>query len=110
MEAISVFIIYVKAGYFLSLIDSIAPLMDNISSVFWDIRYFIFVLILQLIAFASCFYLLGQNQLQFDNISEEELETIGVKYDTFIHSIWYVYYNYILGTKNYSSFDLGDAT
>ena len=110
LEAISVFIIYVKAGYFLSLIDSIAPLMDNIAQVFWDIRYFIFVLVLQLIAFASCFYLLGQNQLQFDNISEEELATVGVKYDTFIHSIWYVYYNYILGTKNYSSFDLGDAT
>ena len=30
-EAICIFLIYIKAGYFLSLIDSIAPLMDNIS-------------------------------------------------------------------------------
>ena len=32
-EAISVLLIYVKAGNFLSLIDSYAPLMDNISQV-----------------------------------------------------------------------------
>lgn len=33
LEAICILLIYIKAGYFLSLIDSIAPLMDNISQV-----------------------------------------------------------------------------
>ena len=37
LEAICVFFIYIKAGYFLSLIESIAPLMDNISQVFISI-------------------------------------------------------------------------
>ena len=59
MEAILIFIIYVKAGYFMSLIDSTAPLIDNISEVIFDIRYFIFILIIQIVAFASSFYIIG---------------------------------------------------
>ena len=61
LEAICIFLIYVKAGYFLSLIDATAPLIDNISQVILDIRYFILVLLIQMFAFSSCFYIIGQN-------------------------------------------------
>ena len=35
------------------------------------------------------------------------METIGIPYDTFGHSIWYVYLNYMMGGKFYRSFNLG---
>jgi hypothetical protein len=63
IEAILIFLIYVKASYFMSLIDATAPLIDMISEVIFDIRYFIFVLIVQVFAIASSFYIIGQNQL-----------------------------------------------
>jgi hypothetical protein len=59
LEAILIFLLYVKAGYYMSLIDATAPLIDNISEVIFDIRYFIFILIIQIIAFASSFYIIG---------------------------------------------------
>lgn len=40
-EAICIFLIYIKAGYFLSLVDTMAPLMDNISQVLLAIRSFV---------------------------------------------------------------------
>jgi hypothetical protein len=46
LEAILIFLLYVKAGYYMSLIDATAPLIDNISEVIFDIRYFIFILII----------------------------------------------------------------
>ena len=58
-------------------------------------------------AFASCFYLIGRNQIFFDEISEKEMQTVGIPYDTFSNSIWYVYFNYMMGGKFIKSFDLG---
>lgn len=43
----------------MTLIDATAPLIDNISEVIFDIRYFIFILIIQIVAFASSFYIIG---------------------------------------------------
>jgi hypothetical protein len=100
----------VKAGYFLSLIESVAPLMDNISQVFISIQSFACLLMMYIFAFSGCFYLLGQNQIYFDDISEQEMEDVGVPYDTFSHAIWYVYYNYMMGGKLYRSFNLGNSS
>ena len=46
LEAICIFMLYTKNGYFLSLINVTAPLIDNISEVIWDIRFFIAVLMI----------------------------------------------------------------
>jgi hypothetical protein len=59
IEAVLIFLIYVKASYFMSLIDATAPLIDMISEVIFDIRYFIFVMIVQVFAIASSFYIIG---------------------------------------------------
>ena len=107
IETICILLIYFKAGYFLSLIDSIAPLMDNISQVFISIQSFVFLLVMYIFAFSQCFFILGQNQLQFDQISDEDLVRVGVPYDTFGRSIWYVYFNYMMGGKNHYPFSLG---
>lgn len=52
---------YTKASYFMSLIDATAPLIDNISEVISDIKFFIVVMLIQILAFASSFYIIGQN-------------------------------------------------
>jgi hypothetical protein len=62
---------YTKASYFMSLIDATAPLIDNISEVISDIKFFIVVMLIQILAFASSFYIIGQNQLDFDNFNDE---------------------------------------
>ena len=59
LEAICIFMLYTKNGYFLSLIDVTAPLIDNITEVIWDIRFFITVLCIQAFAFASSFFIIG---------------------------------------------------
>ena len=35
---------------------------------------------------------------------------VGIPYDTFRHSIWFVYTNYMMGGKFHKSFDLGNST
>lgn len=50
---------YTKASYFMSLIDSTAPLIDSISEVISDIKFFIVVMLIQILAFASSFFIIG---------------------------------------------------
>lgn len=61
-------------------------------------------------SFSACFYLIGQNQIDFDEISEEEIEEYGIPYDTFGHSFWFTYFNFIMNGRNHSSFKLGLGT
>lgn len=63
-----------------------------------------------IVAFSGCFYLLGQNQLYFDEITDEEIENVGIDYDTFGNSLWYVYYNFVMSGKRHMSFTLGQST
>jgi hypothetical protein len=46
LEAICLFMAYTKASYFMSLIDATAPLIDNISEVISDIKFFIVVMLI----------------------------------------------------------------
>ena len=69
-----------------------------------------FLIVMYIFAFSGCFYLLGQNQLYFDEISDDEMEEVGIAYDTFGHAVWYVYYNYMMGGKMYRSFNLGNSS
>lgn len=63
-------LMFSKMGYFLSLVDRIAPLIDIIIKIFRDIIWFMFVLFLVLISFSLSFYLLAQNQINFSNITD----------------------------------------
>ena len=56
----------------MKLVDEIAPLIDIIIQVFFDIKWFLFVFMAFLLSFSVAFYLLGNNQRQFDNLTDEE--------------------------------------
>ena len=49
-----------------------APLISIIYQIFWDIRYFIFVLAVSVGGFSTAYFLIGKNQAQFDGLKEEE--------------------------------------
>ena len=79
--------LFFKATYFLSLVDNVAPLIDIIFQILFDIKYFIVVLMIFVLMIAMCFQLLASLQVDFDGIDEEEKKTI-VYYDIQA-SVWY---------------------
>ena len=54
----------------MKLVDSIAPFIDIIIQIVIDIKYFMMVFVMAMLALSISFYLLAQNQLDFD-IKEE---------------------------------------
>jgi hypothetical protein len=52
VNVLGIIVLYTKASYFLSLIDEIAPLIDIIKQIFFDIRYFVLVLGIYVFMFA----------------------------------------------------------
>ena len=65
-----------SAFYYMKLVDDIAPLIDIIIRIFGDIKWFMFVYICVLCAFSFAFYLLGANQIQFDEIPEDLMSKV----------------------------------
>ena len=103
-------LIYVKISYFLSLIDSLAPLMDIIFKIFQDMKHFILIFTIFLAGISSCFYLIAQNQLEFDEISDSQLKIVGVPYASIQGSLWYVFDNFVLGNGNIQPFNIGEKS
>lgn len=79
--------LFFKATYFLSLVDNVAPLIDIIFQILFDIKYFIVVLMIFVLMIAMCFQLLASLQVDFDGIDEDEKKTI-VYYDIQA-AVWY---------------------
>ena len=77
---IGILLMFSRINYFLGLVDGIAPLLSIVYQIFYDIGYFMFVLIFSGFAFAISFYILGRNQLNFDNIDEYSLTLYPIKY------------------------------
>jgi hypothetical protein len=65
-------LLFLKFQQFLQLIDQVAPLIQIIFQIMADILWFMFILILFCIMFTFSFYLLAQNQLDFDNIPKAD--------------------------------------
>ena len=63
----------------MKIIDEVAPLIDIIGCIFYDIRYFILIMVLFGLALANCFSLLANNQIDMDNISHDDRKTIPYK-------------------------------
>lgn len=93
LEAFNAIILAQKSLYFLEMVDKIAPLINILYQVLGEIKYFLLVIVIMFCAFASAFYLLGQNQLQFDDIDakEEDGGTIPM-YITALQSILFMFY------------------
>lgn len=64
-----VLLISSKSGYFLGLIDSVAPMIDIIGKIFSDMRWFMVVITIFSYSFAGAFYMLGKNQVDYDGLS-----------------------------------------
>ena len=70
LQSVLSILINLKLVYFMQLIDDIAPLVNIIMKIFYEIRYFMMILGVIIIAFAHAFQQLGKNQL--DNINYEK--------------------------------------
>lgn len=55
------FSLYFKATYFLSLIDSVAPLIDIIIQIMVDIKWFMIVSAWYILMFAQCYDLISKS-------------------------------------------------
>jgi hypothetical protein len=56
---------------------------------------------------ANCFYLIGRNQIYFDEITVDEFENTPIGYDTLTKAIWYTWL-LTLGEFDYGAFWLGN--
>ena len=72
LQAFAAIVIWAKSLYFMQVIDDMAPLVHIIYKVFSDIKYFVCIMIVVLGAFANAFYLMGKNQVQFDEIESKD--------------------------------------
>jgi hypothetical protein len=55
VNVLGIIVLYTKASYFLSLVDEVAPLIDIIKQIFYDIRWFVIVLAVYVFMFAQAF-------------------------------------------------------
>ena len=62
--------------YYMKLNDNISPLVTILFKIFFDIKVFMFALIIIIFQVASAFYLMGRNQLHFDEILESDGEPL----------------------------------
>lgn len=83
IEAILSVMLWFKSLYYLSLVGEIAPLVDIIFVIFNDIKYFMVIFLIALIAFINAFYIIGRNQL--------DLNTEEVPYATWMDAAHHVY-------------------
>ena len=98
--------LFFKFSYFLSLIDQIAPLIDIIFQIVFDIKYFMLVLMIYVFLFAQCFQILSSSQIAFDDIDEEEADSIN--YSNLQQSLWFTVQTIFGGSDN-STFAFGDG-
>lgn len=84
--------------------------MDIVKRIVYDIRYFVFILCIYGLCFATCFRLLAYSQIQYDNISPEDLAETGIPYDGWIQAAWFVIDSFILGNTDRAPFTLGDGS
>ena len=88
----------------MKLVDQIAPLIDITIKVVLDIKWFLFIFISCLCAFGFSFFLLGANQLEFDELDDEEKDSI---YYTSLSSSFIYMWDTCLGEIMTDTFDLG---
>lgn len=98
--------------YFLTLFDQLAWLLDVIKVIFIDIFYFMIIMTILGVGFSICFFIIAQNQVQFDEITDEEKANATkwpIDYATYQGSIWHVL-NMVYGNTNWAYYDLGEKS
>lgn len=97
-------LLFTKTLQFITMIDWIAPLVSIARKILDDIKGFIVILLIISLTLAFAFYLLAQNQLNFDELTPSEATTID--YKTIVGSVEYVA-DMILGQVDQSGFSAG---
>lgn len=59
LELFSKASLYIESIYYLRLIDKIAPLIDIMSKIFIDMRFFMVILGISIYVFANAYFLIG---------------------------------------------------
>jgi hypothetical protein len=106
MLMIGQMVLFTKFQYYLSLVDNIAPLINVFFKIFYDISGIMIVIVLLLWSSAFSFYILAQNQINFDNLSDEDMGDL--PYGTLKDSLNYMG-NMMIGETDEGPFTLGDA-
>ena len=88
IEAALFICMWFKSLYFLALIGKIAPLVDIIFVILKDIKYFMVIYCIGLIAFVNAFYMIGKNQKDLAQKTEGGERP---PYDTWIMAAHHVY-------------------
>ena len=76
-----------KILYFLRLIGEIAPLIDIIFTIIYEIRHFMMIYIIGTISFVYAFYSIGRNQEQIADGDEDAIPS----YSTYLGAFDHVY-------------------
>jgi len=103
---ISTFVVIVmglKIMYYLKLIPMLTKHIEAFFDIAASIGTFIVMFLLFILAFSIAFWILGRNQIQYDNLASNE----DPDYATFWSALWYVW-NICIGNASGDSFFLGD--
>ena len=83
-------LLFMKTTDFLSLFDNISPFIDIFFKIFRDILFFMLIFMVTIFSVANCFYLIGKNQIFFDEISIKDYEAAPIPYSSLQQSMWYI--------------------
>ncbi|TNV87578.1 hypothetical protein FGO68_gene12312 [Halteria grandinella] len=100
IEALASVLMWFRFLYFFRLIDQTAPLIRMIWQIIYDIRAFIFIFILIILAFANGFWVLSKNQIALS----KDADPSELPYYTYRLSVLYVFLTAVgeYGVDNYS--------
>lgn len=76
-----------KSLYFLRLVAEIAPLIDIIFIILYNIRWFVMVMVITQVSFSCAFYSIGRNQMQLADGDAKKIPS----YSTYSGAFLFVY-------------------
>jgi Na+-transporting NADH:ubiquinone oxidoreductase subunit NqrB len=82
LNSVLSFVLLLQISYLAQLYSHLAPLVNTIFTILEGIVYFTAMLILCVIAFAFSFFLIGQNQNDFDSIRPNDPLQLPIDLDT----------------------------
>jgi len=71
------------------MVDAVSPLITIIYEIFNDMGWFLVILLVTMFSFSVSFYMLALNQIEFDGLSESEIDQL--QYGTIIGSTQFVF-------------------
>ena len=101
---LAVFCLWLKLFYFMRMFQQTAAFVRMIIEMLIDIRIFLFIFFIAILAFSNCFYVFDMftRMMQKEQVGGEKIETIAG--DSYIESFKYVYLQ-SLGELGFDGYD-----